>query len=110
MIAADGWEKIADDVLEWLSSTRDERRADHAHRRPHRAAGSRRLAAADRPHVRPGGWELPLRLGHRVQKLAGPAVGPADLGRIDAVLLTHDQHEDNLDAQGARSWTAAAWW
>jgi L-ascorbate metabolism protein UlaG (beta-lactamase superfamily) len=34
------------------------------------------------------------------RKLAGPAVPPADLGRIDAVLLTHDQHGDNLDAAG----------
>jgi L-ascorbate metabolism protein UlaG (beta-lactamase superfamily) len=34
------------------------------------------------------------------RKLAGPAVPPSDLGRIDAVLLTHDHHDDNLDAAG----------
>jgi L-ascorbate metabolism protein UlaG (beta-lactamase superfamily) len=34
------------------------------------------------------------------RKLAGPAVPPSDLGRIDAILLTHDHHDDNLDAAG----------
>lgn len=33
-------------------------------------------------------------------KLAGPALDPGELGRIDAVLLSHDQHPDNLDAAG----------
>jgi L-ascorbate metabolism protein UlaG (beta-lactamase superfamily) len=35
-------------------------------------------------------------------KLAGPALEPAELGRIDAVLLSHDQHADNLDPAGRR--------
>src|SRR3954447_13926249 len=34
------------------------------------------------------------------RKLAGPAIAAADVGRLDAVLLTHDHHEDNLDAAG----------
>jgi L-ascorbate metabolism protein UlaG (beta-lactamase superfamily) len=34
------------------------------------------------------------------RKLTGPAVGAAELGRIDAVLLTHDHHDDNLDPAG----------
>ena len=38
--------------------------------------------------------------GDGVRKLAGPAVAPSDLGRIDSVLLTHDHHDDNLDAAG----------
>ncbi|HVV93589.1 MAG TPA: MBL fold metallo-hydrolase [Hyphomicrobiales bacterium] len=33
-------------------------------------------------------------------KLAGPALAAADLGTIDAVLLSHDQHADNLDPAG----------
>lgn len=33
-------------------------------------------------------------------KLAPPAIGPDDLGRVDAVLLSHDQHADNLDRSG----------
>jgi L-ascorbate metabolism protein UlaG (beta-lactamase superfamily) len=33
-------------------------------------------------------------------KTAGPALQPGDLGRLDAVLLSHDQHPDNLDGAG----------
>jgi L-ascorbate metabolism protein UlaG (beta-lactamase superfamily) len=33
-------------------------------------------------------------------KTAGPAVPPHALGRVDAVLLSHDQHADNLDEAG----------
>jgi L-ascorbate metabolism protein UlaG (beta-lactamase superfamily) len=33
-------------------------------------------------------------------KETGPALLPADIGRIDAVLLSHDQHYDNLDRAG----------
>jgi L-ascorbate metabolism protein UlaG (beta-lactamase superfamily) len=33
-------------------------------------------------------------------KVAGPAVRLEDLGPVDAVLLTHDQHADNLDDAG----------
>lgn len=33
-------------------------------------------------------------------KLTGPAVGPDELGQVDAVLLSHDQHADNLDPAG----------
>jgi L-ascorbate metabolism protein UlaG (beta-lactamase superfamily) len=35
-----------------------------------------------------------------LQKLEGPAVAVADIGAIDAVLLSHDQHADNLDRAG----------
>ncbi|MDW5597780.1 MBL fold metallo-hydrolase [Conexibacter stalactiti] len=38
--------------------------------------------------------------GTSSRKLAGPALTPEQLGPIDAVLLSHDQHEDNLDAAG----------
>src|SRR3954447_24998309 len=34
------------------------------------------------------------------RKLAGPAIPAAELGRIDAVLLSHDHHDDNLDPAG----------
>jgi L-ascorbate metabolism protein UlaG (beta-lactamase superfamily) len=33
-------------------------------------------------------------------KLAGPAIAVGELGPIDAVLLTHDHHADNLDDAG----------
>ena len=35
-------------------------------------------------------------------KLTGPAVSADDVGAIDAVLLSHDQHSDNLDRRRAR--------
>jgi L-ascorbate metabolism protein UlaG (beta-lactamase superfamily) len=34
------------------------------------------------------------------KKLTGPAIAASDLGRIDAVLLSHDHHDDNLDRAG----------
>lgn len=33
-------------------------------------------------------------------KLAGPAVPSDSIGRVDVVLLSHDEHEDNLDVAG----------
>ncbi|WP_436770794.1 MBL fold metallo-hydrolase [Yinghuangia sp. YIM S09857] len=33
-------------------------------------------------------------------KTAGPAFGAAEVGAVDAVLLSHDQHPDNLDDSG----------
>jgi L-ascorbate metabolism protein UlaG (beta-lactamase superfamily) len=34
------------------------------------------------------------------RKIAGPAIAAADLGALDAILLTHDHHADNLDRAG----------
>jgi L-ascorbate metabolism protein UlaG (beta-lactamase superfamily) len=38
--------------------------------------------------------------GTTLTKLAPSSAQPADLGRIDAVLLSHDEHADNLDDSG----------
>lgn len=38
--------------------------------------------------------------GLALHKLTGPALGPDEVGGIDVVLLSHDQHPDNLDAAG----------
>lgn len=38
--------------------------------------------------------------GGSLTKTAPPAAAPADLGRIDVVLLSHDEHPDNLDESG----------
>lgn len=38
--------------------------------------------------------------GTSSRKTAGPALTQADLGRLDGVLLSHDQHADNLDDAG----------
>lgn len=44
----------------------------------------------------PGVYDAPRPL----TKLTGPAVGPDELDPVDAVLLSHDQHVDNLDRAG----------
>jgi L-ascorbate metabolism protein UlaG (beta-lactamase superfamily) len=36
----------------------------------------------------------------RFEKTSGPALSIEEIGRIDAVLLSHDQHLDNLDSAG----------
>jgi L-ascorbate metabolism protein UlaG (beta-lactamase superfamily) len=38
--------------------------------------------------------------GTSSQKVAGPAIDVADIGPVDAILLTHDHHADNLDDAG----------
>jgi L-ascorbate metabolism protein UlaG (beta-lactamase superfamily) len=38
--------------------------------------------------------------GTSSRKLVGPALAAGELGRIDAILLSHDHHDDNLDAAG----------
>src|SRR4051812_33025960 len=45
----------------------------------------------------PREYQLPGRV---VTKLTGPGVSVDELGPIDAVLLSHDQHKDNLDESG----------
>src|SRR3984885_6484658 len=48
-------------------------------------------------------FDLPgiYRLPHvKLEKLSGPALAAEDVGEIDAVLLSHDQHSDNLDESG----------
>jgi L-ascorbate metabolism protein UlaG (beta-lactamase superfamily) len=45
----------------------------------------------------PGSYELPHV---KLEKLSGPALTAEAIGRVDAVLLSHDQHADNLDHAG----------
>jgi L-ascorbate metabolism protein UlaG (beta-lactamase superfamily) len=52
------------------------------------------------PTFDPPGRKYNFGWGTGSRKLAGPAVAASDLGRIDAVLLTHDHHDDNLDPAG----------
>jgi L-ascorbate metabolism protein UlaG (beta-lactamase superfamily) len=51
------------------------------------------------PTFDPGGTDYPTPV-YTLRKTAGPAIGPESLGRIDAVLLSHDHHFDNLDHAG----------
>lgn len=52
------------------------------------------------PTFDPAGGRYRFGWGTGSEKLAAPALGPEQLGEIDAVLLSHDHHEDNLDAAG----------
>ncbi len=52
------------------------------------------------PTFDPPGRRYSFGWGTSSTKLAGPALAPSDLGAIDAVLLTHDHHADNLDDSG----------
>jgi L-ascorbate metabolism protein UlaG (beta-lactamase superfamily) len=52
------------------------------------------------PTFDPAGQDYRFGWGTGSRKLAGPAVAAADLGPIDVVLLSHDHHDDNLDAAG----------
>jgi len=38
--------------------------------------------------------------GRTLTKTQGPALSAAEIGPLDAVLLSHDQHADNLDESG----------
>ncbi|GIF71669.1 MBL fold metallo-hydrolase [Asanoa siamensis] len=61
------------------------------------AAGWRLLTD---PTFDPPGRRYGFGLGTSSRKLTGPAVDLDALGPIDAVLLTHDHHADNLDDAG----------
>jgi len=52
------------------------------------------------PTFDPPGRHYKFGWGTSSDKVAGPAVAVADIGPIDAVLLTHDHHADNLDDAG----------
>lgn len=51
------------------------------------------------PTLDPAGSEYGAA-AYTLRKTHGPAVEPGALGRIDAVLLSHDHHFDNLDRSG----------
>jgi L-ascorbate metabolism protein UlaG (beta-lactamase superfamily) len=44
--------------------------------------------------------EYPVRPDYALVKTASPTRRPRDIGEIDLVLLSHDQHADNLDRSG----------
>jgi L-ascorbate metabolism protein UlaG (beta-lactamase superfamily) len=52
------------------------------------------------PTFDPPGRRYHFGWGTGSRKLAGPAIAASDLLPIDAVLLTHDHHDDNLDPAG----------
>ena len=52
------------------------------------------------PTFDPAGGHYDFGWGTSSDKVTGPAVELADVGPVDAVLLTHDHHGDNLDTAG----------
>lgn len=44
--------------------------------------------------------EYPMGGGYSLVKTTAPALQPSEIGQVDAVLLSHDQHPDNLDTSG----------
>lgn len=54
------------------------------------------------PTFDPAGRKYAFGWGTSSRKLADPAISPDALGPIDAVLLTHDHHGDNLDDAGRK--------
>lgn len=52
------------------------------------------------PTFDPAGEKYHFGWGARSEKLEGPAIAPAGIGEIDAVLLSHEHHDDNLDPTG----------
>jgi L-ascorbate metabolism protein UlaG (beta-lactamase superfamily) len=52
------------------------------------------------PTFDPPGQRYKFGVGISSRKLVGPALPAEQLGQIDAVLLSHDHHEDNLDPAG----------
>jgi L-ascorbate metabolism protein UlaG (beta-lactamase superfamily) len=52
------------------------------------------------PTFDPPGRRYRFGWGTSSRKTTGPAIQPGDIGPIDAVLLTHDHHADNLDDAG----------
>ncbi len=104
--AQEGWEEVADYALDWALE--------------HAGASERSVSELKLTHIggptvliEVGGWRLltdptfdppggSYRFGWGTgsKKTAGPAIAPEDLGPIDAVLLSHDHHDDNLDKAG----------
>lgn len=55
------------------------------------------------PTFDPPGRRYGFGLGTSSMKTAGPAISSDNVGPIDAVLLSHDHHADNLDDSGRES-------
>lgn len=52
------------------------------------------------PVFDPAGGRYFFGYGTGARKLTAPSISPEAIGRIDAILLSHDHHEDNLDRAG----------
>lgn len=84
-----------------VGTARDYETGVHVPRRPDGRARIRRVRLLTDPTFDAPG-EHPI--GTRVLTKTEPAA-TTEVGAIDAVLLSHDQHPDNLDTAGASSWS-----
>jgi L-ascorbate metabolism protein UlaG (beta-lactamase superfamily) len=55
------------------------------------------------PTFDPPGQRYQFGIGASSTKTVGPALNLEELGELDAVLLSHDQHDDNLDRTGRKA-------
>lgn len=60
------------------------------------------------PTFDPAGGHYRFGWGTASDKLAGPALTPDEVGDVDLALVSHDHHEDNLDAAGRAFLSRAA--
>ena len=54
------------------------------------------------PTFDPPGGKYNFGWGTSSRKTAGPAIAAAEIGPLDAILVSHDQHDDNLDSAGRK--------
>lgn len=59
------------------------------------------------PTLDPAGTEYPTD-AYTLKQWEGPAISADQLGKVDAVLLSHDHHYDNLDHAGRQALAGAA--
>lgn len=52
------------------------------------------------PGFDPEGTEKNEGPGHLLRKVMAPPIPADEIGKIDAILLSHQQHYDNLDTTG----------
>ena len=116
--AQEGWEEIADDALDWAlshavqPSSAVTGRAPHAHRRADGPDRGRRLAAPDRPDLRPAGRQVLASAGARARaRSAGPSIPAAELGddRRGAAEPRPPRRQPRR-RPGARCCRPRAWW
>jgi L-ascorbate metabolism protein UlaG (beta-lactamase superfamily) len=54
------------------------------------------------PTFDPAGGKYNFGWGTSSRKTTGPAIAAAEIGPLDAILVSHDQHDDNLDSAGRK--------
>ncbi len=108
----EGWQEVADYALSWAESHATSGAARQASGvtslRVTHIGGPTTLIEVEGwrlltdPTFDPPGRKYHFGWGSSSRKVVGPAVEASDIGPVDAVLLTHDHHPDNLDDEGRK--------